>query len=129
VKTGGRLIKHARYYWLLLVESHLTRRAVWRHAAEDCDAAGASRIGGLRSASDFGDEIGRREVSARSIGQTALLWVAWLRDAKPTHPGAAVGTVDQNWAKTLPREAGWSTNGVETGEAKWKFRISSDQKS
>ena len=34
VKTGGRLIKHARYYWLLLAESHLTRRLfgsmVWR---------------------------------------------------------------------------------------------------
>jgi len=26
VKTGGRLIKHARYYWLLLAESGLTRR-------------------------------------------------------------------------------------------------------
>jgi hypothetical protein len=26
VKTGGRLIKHARYYWLFLAESHLTRR-------------------------------------------------------------------------------------------------------
>jgi Transposase DDE domain group 1 len=26
VKTGGRLIKHARYYWLLLAESPLTRR-------------------------------------------------------------------------------------------------------
>jgi len=26
VKTGGRLAKHARYYWLLLAESHLTRR-------------------------------------------------------------------------------------------------------
>ena len=26
VKTGGRLIKHARYYWLLLAESHVTRR-------------------------------------------------------------------------------------------------------
>jgi len=26
VKTGGRLIKHARYYWLLLAESHLTRK-------------------------------------------------------------------------------------------------------
>ena len=24
VKTGGRLIKHARYFWLLLAESHLT---------------------------------------------------------------------------------------------------------
>jgi hypothetical protein len=26
VKTGGRLIKHSRYYWLLLAEGHLTRR-------------------------------------------------------------------------------------------------------
>jgi hypothetical protein len=26
VKTGGRLVKHARYYWLLLTESHLTGR-------------------------------------------------------------------------------------------------------
>jgi hypothetical protein len=26
VKPGGRLIKHARYYWLLLAESRLTRR-------------------------------------------------------------------------------------------------------
>jgi Transposase DDE domain group 1 len=26
VKTGERLVKHARYYWLLLAESHLTRR-------------------------------------------------------------------------------------------------------
>jgi hypothetical protein len=25
VKTGGRLVKHARYYWLTLAESHLTR--------------------------------------------------------------------------------------------------------
>ncbi len=24
VKTGGRLVKHARYYWLMLAESHLT---------------------------------------------------------------------------------------------------------
>jgi hypothetical protein len=26
VETGGRLVKHARYYWLLLAEGHLTRR-------------------------------------------------------------------------------------------------------
>lgn len=26
LKTGGRLVKHARYYWLLLAESHPTRR-------------------------------------------------------------------------------------------------------
>ena len=33
MKTGGRLVKHARYYWLLLAEGHLNRR-LWRHAAE-----------------------------------------------------------------------------------------------
>jgi hypothetical protein len=26
VKTGGRLVKHARCYWLLLAKSYLTRR-------------------------------------------------------------------------------------------------------
>ena len=26
VKAGGRLVKHARYYWLLLAEGHLHRR-------------------------------------------------------------------------------------------------------
>jgi hypothetical protein len=26
VKTGERLVKHARYYWLVLAESHLKRR-------------------------------------------------------------------------------------------------------
>ena len=26
MKTSVRLVKHARYYWLLLAESHLTRR-------------------------------------------------------------------------------------------------------
>ena len=34
VKTGGRLVKHAPYYWFLLAESHLTRRLfarmLWR---------------------------------------------------------------------------------------------------
>ena len=26
MKRGGRLVKHARYYWLLRAKSHLTRR-------------------------------------------------------------------------------------------------------
>jgi hypothetical protein len=25
VKTGGRLVKHARYYWLVLAEGHMAR--------------------------------------------------------------------------------------------------------
>jgi hypothetical protein len=30
VKTGGRLVKHARYYWLLLAEGHLSPRRFGR---------------------------------------------------------------------------------------------------
>ena len=26
MKTGGRVVKHARYYWLLLAEGHLNRK-------------------------------------------------------------------------------------------------------
>jgi hypothetical protein len=26
IKPGGGLVKHTRYYWLMLAESHLTRR-------------------------------------------------------------------------------------------------------
>ena len=26
VKTGGRVVAHARYYWVLLAEGHLNRR-------------------------------------------------------------------------------------------------------
>ena len=37
VKTSGRLINHAHYYWLLLAESHLPRRLFgtmeWRMGA------------------------------------------------------------------------------------------------
>lgn len=43
VKTGGRLVKHARYYWLLLAESHLTRR---RSAAMVRRIEAAKQIGG-----------------------------------------------------------------------------------
>jgi hypothetical protein len=42
---------------------------------------------------------GEGEVSAELIGPTGFLGVAWPRDAKPTHPGAAGDTMDQNWAK------------------------------
>jgi hypothetical protein len=38
VKTGGRLIKHARYYWLMLAERHLP------DVGADLGAAGAERV-------------------------------------------------------------------------------------
>ena len=39
VKTGGRLVKHARYYWLRFAERHLTRRVFGTDFAADLGAA------------------------------------------------------------------------------------------
>ena len=47
VKTGGRLVKHARYYWLLLAPAGgrtSDPAAVLRHVAADLGAAGAGRL-------------------------------------------------------------------------------------
>ena len=35
-KTGGRVLKHARYYCLLLAESHLTKLLFGIYAPADC---------------------------------------------------------------------------------------------
>ena len=47
VKTGGRLVKHARYYWLLLAppgRRASDQAAVRRHAAEDLGTTRAGRL-------------------------------------------------------------------------------------
>jgi Transposase DDE domain group 1 len=44
VKTGGRLVKHARYHWLLLPESHLTRRLFGVDAPAGLGLAGADGL-------------------------------------------------------------------------------------
>ena len=49
MKTGGRLVKHARYYGLLLAEGYLNRRLVRRHTASDLGAACARWLGPSRS--------------------------------------------------------------------------------
>ena len=46
VKTGGRLVKHARYYWLLLAEGHLNAAAVRSDAGPDRAATDTDGIGG-----------------------------------------------------------------------------------
>jgi hypothetical protein len=46
VKTGGRLVKHARYYWLMLAESRLTRR-LFRSMVRRIDALSNFPISGF----------------------------------------------------------------------------------
>ena len=44
VKTGGRLVKHARYYWLFLAEGHLNRRRFGAMLGRIAAAAGTDGI-------------------------------------------------------------------------------------
>jgi hypothetical protein len=64
VKTGGRLVKHARYYWPLLAESHLTRRIVALPVpAGQAKATLAGRL--------VGEDMGDGKVPVESIKRTA----------------------------------------------------------
>jgi len=64
VKTGGRLMKHARYYWLLLAEGHLTGQLFARHGAADRGARGVPPgPGGLAG--------GQRDAGGPGVGEAA----------------------------------------------------------
>jgi hypothetical protein len=95
MKTGGRLIRHARYYWLLLAESHLTRRLfgsmvrriealpvpadkVWRRASKQV---------GTGSVQTEPVPTGRRkerngEVYERSLGMRHFQVLTYLQEAE-----------------------------------------------
>ena len=62
MKTGGRLVKHARYYWLLLAEGHLNRRLFGDMLRQDLDAAAAKRVALTgRGSTVFGSKRFRKE--------------------------------------------------------------------
>ena len=71
---GGRRVKHARYYWLLLAASHLTRRllgSVLRRIAALPSPAGEASRGSERI---WGTgEAGEAKVSEESVGKAAVL--------------------------------------------------------
>jgi hypothetical protein len=76
LKTGGRLVKHARYYWLLLAESHLTRRLFGGDGAEDRRLVGGDGV-------DAGD--GCSEITG---GQEAMVGEVFVECAeKAGFPG------------------------------------------
>ena len=66
MKTGGRLVKHARYYWLLLAEGHLNRQAVRRDAQP---ARRRCRAGRLTATARTATLRG-----SPRVGAGALLW-------------------------------------------------------
>jgi len=70
VKTGGRLVQHARYYWLLLAESLLNRGPGRCWAGSHCYRCQRDRERVVESAS----EIGLTRGWARSVARAAAKW-------------------------------------------------------
>ena len=72
LKTGGRWLKHARYYWLLSPRAP-DPAAVWRDAAEDRGAAAGCRIRRVQSGADFDDDAeAQGKVSAEPLGKRRI---------------------------------------------------------
>src|SRR5439155_25286858 len=72
VMTGGRLVKHARYYWLMLAEGHLTCRLFGRRcdASRQCRSRRADRrqrieaVRSKRGSSPGGERLTENLISA-----------------------------------------------------------------
>ena len=69
MKTGGRLVKHARYYWLLLTQGHLNRRLF---GVTCCTGSGRClcQVGnGRRAATDKRRWVAEEETTRSSVGE------------------------------------------------------------
>jgi hypothetical protein len=76
VKTGGRLVKHGSYYWLLLAESHLTRRLfgsmlrrIWALPCRPADGQRLSRCTAGRRRDAGREKCPRNVVGGRAAGR------------------------------------------------------------
>ena len=108
MKTGGRLLKHARYYLLLPAESHLTERlfgGVRRRIAALPSPAGSANRGSDRIS--VTRETGEGKLSAEAAGKAA---VAAVGRSAPAEPGAC-GPLQTPWTgtrvDTLPLQTAW----------------------
>jgi len=71
---GGRLVKHARYYWPLLAESHLTQRLFRAMVRKDCRLAGQDRIDGAVGTRNHGGKEAREKGACMELAETMGLF-------------------------------------------------------
>jgi hypothetical protein len=84
VKTGGRLVKHVRYYWLLLAEEHLNRqrfRAVLGRIALLPIPAGWRMLVKFVSESFYGGWSWGKRRYCQSGSEQGAICAVWVRIA------------------------------------------------
>ena len=112
VKTGGRLVKLARYYWLMLAESHLTRR-LFGSMVRRIDAL-AVQMERAEQQATLSKLIDRIRYNGRQ-GQAGLCWAGdvagealtvWVRpraSAPPVGPAERAKEAPESGRERLPR--------------------------
>jgi hypothetical protein len=121
-KTGGRLVKHARYSWLMLAESHLTRR-LFGSAVRRIDAL---TLGGVDTAKPGGPGIGAGEVFVEVTEKTRLFgFGAFQRGELGVWPGRKMRLCDKLSLIQEPKCKPW-LNGAMT---LWRTTLSARRKS
>ena len=113
------LIKHARYDWLLLAESHLTRTAVWRDAREDGGAGVAGGIGDASSSADFGNDKEEGGSVCASYWTNDVFRALHVGESLDSPSGAQGSSLDPSGPRSLPQRPRcamvWSKCGQENG--------------
>ena len=112
VKTGGRLVKHARYYWLLLTESHLTRRLFGAMAEGDCQPNPPRSSSGKVKAGEFklmgfGHRIYKNYDPRARIIKWAADKVFEVTGRNPKLDIALSAQCDLCWVELRVRKAQW----------------------
>jgi len=123
VKTGGRLVKHARYYWLLLAEGHLTRRvfAAFSGGSGRCPWVSP---GGHGTGRTDGEEKERGTVECRRIGPRRSKVAGWLRPRKGTaHFSLVLVRLPAMRCKNLVAIDATCLILLDVGKPKWKSWI------
>ncbi len=113
VKTGGRLMKHARYYWLMLAESHLTQ---WLFGAKDRRHAGGDGVDGGGECSEKSDNLTVKagEVPVKCTEKAGLRGFGFSGNSKTAPCGGEGGS---------RREGDWAYTDYKSGMPKRKFRL------
>ncbi len=95
MKTGGRLVKHARYYWLLLAEGHLNRKLfgeMLNRLAVLCQEGDAVSIGAAG-----------RELPRGKLGAVSAEWaLAWPERLDQTDLNAGPAKIDGSNVNEVP---------------------------
>jgi hypothetical protein len=120
VKTGGRLIKHARYYWLLLAESHLTRLLFAGMLRKIAALPSPAGYGKRRAEQISMTTLGRREKCLRNRSEKGppRRCVARRRRNRPLP-----ASLETQWTKTGLNLAG---GGCLVYTASWNWSVKTE---